>query len=121
MKVPIIDMWSYIVNTMDPKVCEYSIGLLSWEKIVQGFEVSATVCLQQSSTTWYVKLFVLIYACLMRIGINDNVVSVINTCTHAQAYKWDIARWKPELWYNAEVLGHIWDELIDCNAKMLDC
>ena len=54
--------------------------------IVQGLEVSAVVCLQQSSTTCYVELFVLIYVCLLRIRIYDNVVYVIHTCTHAKAY-----------------------------------
>ena len=88
---------------------------------MQGLEVSAAVCLQQSSTVWYVKLFVLIYICLMRIGIYDIVVYVVHTCAHAQAYTWDIARWKPELRYDAEVLGHNWDNLFDYNAKMLGC
>ena len=50
---------------------------------MQGLEVSATVCLQQSSTACYVELFVLIYVFLMRIEINDIVVYVIHTCTHA--------------------------------------
>ena len=57
----------------------------------------------------------------MRIGIYDNVVYIIHICTHAQVYTWDISRWKPKLWYDAEVMGHIWDEFIDCNAKMLVC
>ena len=80
-------MWSYIVNTMEPKVREGSDGLLSWEKILQGLEVSAAVCLHQSSIACYVELFVFIYVCLMRIETNDNVVYVIYTCAHAQAYK----------------------------------
>ena len=51
----------------------------------------------------------------------DNVVYVIHTCTHTKTYAWDIARWKPEFWYDAEILGHIWDDLIDYNAKVLGC
>ena len=38
-----------------------------------------------------VKLFILIFVYLMRTGIYDNVVYVIQTCTHAQAYTQDIA------------------------------
>ena len=68
---------------------EQSIGLLNGEKILQGLEVSAAVYLQQSSTALYVKLFVLIYVCLIRIGIYDNVVYVIHTCTPAQVYTTD--------------------------------
>ena len=79
-------MRSYIVNTVEPKVHERGFGLLNSEKIVQELEVSAVVCLQQSSTACYVESFVLIYVCLMRIEINDNVVHVIHTYTHAQAY-----------------------------------
>ena len=33
----------------------------------------------------------------------------------------DIACWKPELRYDAEVLGHLWNDLIDYNAKKLGC
>ena len=36
-------MWSYIVNTMEPKVREWNVGLWNWEKIVQGLEVSAVL------------------------------------------------------------------------------
>ena len=60
-------MWFWIVNIVEPKMHEQSVELLSWENIVQGFEVSVTMCLQQSSSMWSVKLFVFIYVCLMRL------------------------------------------------------
>ena len=49
---------------------------------MQGLEVSVT----ENSIACYVELFVSIYVCLMRIEINNNMVYVIHTCTHAQVY-----------------------------------
>ena len=60
--------------------------IVELRNIVQGLEVSAIVCLQQSIIVCYVELFVSIYVCLMRKQINDNVIYAIHTCTHAQAY-----------------------------------
>ena len=74
------------MKTMKIKLCEWSVGLLNSEKIVQGLEVSVAMYLQKSSIASYVELFVLIYVCLMRIEINHNVVYVIHSCTHAQSY-----------------------------------
>ena len=93
------------------------------ERYLRGLEVSTTMCLQQSRTVCYVELMCwYVYVYLVRIEIYDNVMYVVHICTHAQAYTWDIAiESLPELWYDAEVLGHIRNELIDYNAKMFGC
>ena len=80
--------------------CNYSGTKGTWtecwvveKRYLRGFKVSAAVCLQQSSTACYIKLFVLmyIYVCLVRIEIHDNVMYVVHVCTLAQAYTWDIS------------------------------
>ena len=78
-------MRSCIVNTMELKMHEQSVGLLDWKKFIQGLEVSAALWLQQNITVWCDKLFVSIYVYSMSIEIYDNVVYVIHTYTHAQA------------------------------------
>ena len=40
------------------------------------------------------------------------------TCT--SIHMWH-CQWEPKLWYDAEVLGHMRIELIDCNTKTLGC
>ena len=44
------------MNTVELKVIEWDVGLMNWEKIMQGLELSVAVCLQQSNIVWPDKL-----------------------------------------------------------------
>ena len=50
----------------------------------------------------------------------DNGRYVVHVSILAQAYTWDIAN-ESLRWYDAEVLGHMSNELIEGNARILGC
>ena len=92
------------------------------KRYLQGLEVSVAMYLQQTNTTCYVELFVLTFICMLSENLNlwqcDVCCTCLYTCTSIHMR---YCHWKLKLWYDAEVLDHIWNELIDCNANMLGC
>ena len=112
--------------------CKYSGSEGTWiecwiveKRYLWELEVNAVVCQPQSRIACYVKLlcwYIYIYICMLGNNWNlwqyDVCCIRLYTCTSIHVR---YCHWNPELWYDAEVLGQIWNELIDCNAKMLGC